>query len=147
MSREIRYQGAILQHNRILLIQHREHIGGRAYWVIPGGGREPGETEEACVEREMLEETSLQVAVERLLLDEPGIPNGVYRRMKTYLCRVVSGKAHPGYEPESEAARNYAIVAVRWFDLADEESWGSEVHNDPIIFPLLQRIILALSNP
>jgi 8-oxo-dGTP pyrophosphatase MutT (NUDIX family) len=144
MSRLIRYQGAIIRDDQILLILHREHSTGRAYWVIPGGGRELGETEEACVQREMLEETSLDIMVERLLLDEPGALNGVYKRLKTYLCKVVKGEAQPGYEPEVEASQNYAIVEVRWFDLKDPSSWEARMHADPFTFPLVQRIRAAL---
>ncbi len=140
MSRLIRYQGAIIQDDQILLIMHREHSTGRAYWLLPGGGREPGETEEACVQREMREETSLEIMVERLLLDEPSIPNDVYKRLKTYLCKVIKGEAKPGYEPEIEAAQNYAIVEARWFDMRDPNSWEVKLRDDPFTFPLVQRI-------
>src|SRR5512136_2943143 len=101
MTRTVRYQGAILRADHILLIQHREHATGYAYWVLPGGARESGETEEACVIREMREESHLEVAVERLLLDEPSHPTGIYKRLKTYLCHIVSGTPAPGYEPET----------------------------------------------
>src|SRR5512146_1080079 len=134
MSRLVRYQGAIIQDDQILLIMHREHSTGRAYWLLPGGGREPGETEEACVQREMLEETSLEIVVERLLLDNPGVPTDVYKRFKTYLCRIVKGEAKPGYEPEVEAAQKYAIVEVRWFDLRDPGSLDAGLHEDPFTF-------------
>ena len=144
MSRLIRYQGAIIQDDQILLIQHCEHDTGRAYWVIPGGGREPGETEEACVQREILEETSLDIVVERLLLDEPSVPNSVYKRHKTYFCKIVKGEAKPGYEPEVEAAQKYAIVDVRWFDLRDPSVWEAKLREDPFTFPLLQQIRAVL---
>src|SRR5437899_1383697 len=102
MSRVIRYQGAILYNHQLLLIKHREHATGHSYWVIPGGGIEVGEAEEACVQREMHEETHLEVEVGRLLLDEPAAPGGVYQRRKTYLCRPISGEAQPGYEPVAD---------------------------------------------
>ncbi len=79
MSRKIRYQGAIINDHQILLVRHAEHVSGRSYWIIPGGGIEAGETEEECVQREMLEETNLRVEVERLLLDEEGIRGGIYQ--------------------------------------------------------------------
>ncbi len=144
MQRTIRYQGAIVREDYILLIQHREHETGRTYWLLPGGGREPGETEEDCVLRELREETQLDVSVERLLLDEAGVPRGIYRRLKTYLCRVVGGNAQPGYEPEIEAAQLYAIAEVRWFDLRSCDKWDAQITDDPITFPLLQRIRAAL---
>ena len=80
MRRVIRYQGAIVRNDHILLIQHTEHASGRSYWLIPGGGIEADETEEACVQREMHEETCLEVQVQRLLLDELAQPGGVYQR-------------------------------------------------------------------
>ena len=100
MNRITRYQGAIYQDHSILLITHRIHETGREYWVIPGGGLEDGETEEECVAREMKEETYLDVRVERLLVHEPGHPDGIYKFRKTYLCTPIGGEAQPGFEPE-----------------------------------------------
>jgi len=136
-NRLVRYQGAIIREHHLLLIRHQERINGRSYWVIPGGGREDGESEEGCVLREMKEETNLEVRVERLLLDEARPPGKMYQRAKTYLCTVVGGEAQPGYEPEPDAAQAYAIVEVRWFDLRDETKWGEKVHSDAITYSLL----------
>lgn len=144
MNRDIRYQGAIIQDDHILLIRHQENASGRSYWVIPGGGREPDESEAECVSREMREETRLEVNVERLLLDETGVPGGVYRRRKTYLCSVIGGNAGPGFEPEPEAASQYAIAEVRWFDLKDSSGWANEMRDDPLTFPMVNRIRKAM---
>jgi 8-oxo-dGTP pyrophosphatase MutT (NUDIX family) len=143
MSRKIRYQGAILRDHHILLIKHRRHDDGLSYWVLPGGGIEADEGEEACVQREMLEETNLNVHVQRLLLDEPSVlPDGAYERLRTYVCKVISGEAHPGYEPEVEAL--YGISEVRWFDLRDPAGWDAQLLDDSLTFPLMQRIQAAL---
>ncbi len=144
MGRTTRYQGAIVRNDHILLINHHEYASGHDYWVIPGGGREDGETEEESVIREVREETHLNVTVKQLLLDEPGYPGGVYQRLKTYLCVPMAGEAYPGYEPEFEAAEGYAITEVGWFDLRDEATWGEKVVTDPFTYPLLQRIRAAL---
>ena len=143
MIRDIRYQGAIIRNDHILLIKHREHVTGRAYWVIPGGAREADETDEACVQREMREETKLDVIVERLLLEQVGDPGGVYQRLKTYLCTVIDGEPQPGHEPEFEVSQLYTISEVRWFDLRNLSEWG-EVKSDPFTFPLVQRIRILL---
>lgn len=144
MPRKIRYQGAIVRDDHILLITHRLHEEGWTFWVIPGGGREDGETEEECVRREMLEETNLDVKVLRLLLDTPAPPKGVYRHLKTYLCEPIGGEAAPGFEPEEDAAAAYAITEVRWFDLRDPASWPPALYDDPFTYPMLQRIQEAL---
>jgi 8-oxo-dGTP diphosphatase len=140
MPRIFRYQGAILQDQHILLIRHQEHASGRDYWLVPGGGIEPGETEEQCVIREMKEETHLDVKIKRLLLEEHWKEDGVYRGTKTFLCTPVSGKAQPGYEPEPGAASFYAIVEVRWVDLQNELTWGDKIQNDHLTFSFLKKM-------
>jgi ADP-ribose pyrophosphatase YjhB (NUDIX family) len=147
MQRIARYQGAIVRDDHILLIKHTHHDTARSYWLIPGGGIEQGEAEEACVAREMWEETCLQVRVERLLLDEPAEPGGFYQRRKTYLCHVEAGEPRPGYEPEAEAAAVYGITDVAWFDLRDPAAWPAELVGERITFPLLQRLRAALGYP
>jgi 8-oxo-dGTP pyrophosphatase MutT (NUDIX family) len=143
MPRDIRYQGAIVRDHQVLLIRHQDHDTGRTYWLLPGGGREDPETEEACVAREMSEETGLAVTVVGLVLDEPD-GRGVYQRRRTYLCTADTGEAQPGYEPELEASEIYGIVEVRWFDLRDADTWDPLLRADAITFPQLQRLQAAL---
>jgi 8-oxo-dGTP diphosphatase len=144
LTRNTRYQGAILHNDALLLIQHQHHQTGRTYWVLPGGGMEAGETEEQCVVREIREETNLNVEVQRLILVEPGPPDGLYQWRKTYLCKVINGTPEPGYEPEEEAAAVYSITDVHWFDLRDEHSWGEQISQDPITYPQLKRLKIEL---
>ena len=144
MVRDTRYQGAIIRDHHILLIQQRNHRTGCSYWLLPGGGIEGDETEEACVIREMKEETHLDVRVERLVLDEPLDIDGGYKRRKTYLCRPIAGVAKPGHEPEPEAAAEYTIVAVRWLDLRDKSGWDESITEDPFTFPQLQKLSVLL---
>lgn len=140
MARHTRYQGLIIQDHKILLIEHTRLSDGLYYWVLPGGGIEAGETEGECVVREMKEETNLNVRVERLLIDEPAPPAGVYKWTKSYICTPVGGIAAPGYEPEPEAAANYSISAVQWFDLRDESEWGYDLQQDPFTYPQLVKV-------
>lgn len=135
-----RYQAAILRDGKMLLILHREHNGGREYWVIPGGGREEGESEAECVAREVLEETNLTVRVEGLLLETLPMRQEIYQTFKTYLCTILSGDEKPGYEPEEYASSIYAIVDVRWVDLLDETDWGESIFRDPYTYPQLKAI-------
>lgn len=145
MARIVRYQGAIVRDGHLLLIQHTPHNSERGFWLFPGGGIEPGETEEACVVREMQEETCLTVRIERLLLEEPVThTQAVYQQRKTYLCSVVSGEAAPGYEPEEEASAAYGITAVCWVDLSNPDGWPPEVKADGITYPQLLSVRSAL---
>jgi hypothetical protein len=88
----------------------------------------------------MWEETSLEVVVERLLVDEPTPRGHIYQRRKTYLCTATGGQAAPGYEPEADAQTNYAITAVQWLDLRNPASWQEVVVADSLTYPQLLRL-------
>jgi 8-oxo-dGTP diphosphatase len=139
----VRYQAAIIQNDHLLMLKVWDHaFSGKTFWVIPGGGRHPNEAEEDCVKREVLEETHLHVEIDRLVLDEAN--EGMYQRAKTYACRIISGAAHPGFEPEVDTDERSTITQVGWFDLRDPATWDALALNDPITYPLLQRMRAAL---
>ena len=140
MKRKVRYQAAVIHKDHLLLLKAIDRASGESFWVIPGGGRESNETEEECVQREVREETHLHVEVGRLVLDEQAIDDGMYQRLKTYACQIVSGEPRPGIEPEVDTADHVTIADVGWFDLRDSTTWDSLALNDPITYPLLQRL-------
>jgi 8-oxo-dGTP pyrophosphatase MutT (NUDIX family) len=142
---DARYQAAILHNGHVLLIKVWDHtFTGQTFWTIPGGGRQPGESEEECVRREAWEETNLRVEVDRLLLETPDAPDGLYERLKTYACRIAGGEPRPGSEPEVDSAERRTIQAVGWFDLRDPASWDPLARNDPITLAMLLRLRAAL---
>ena len=53
----VRVSGLLVEDQRLLLV--RQQRGGEAYWLLPGGGVEHGESLSAALEREMLEELGL----------------------------------------------------------------------------------------
>jgi 8-oxo-dGTP diphosphatase len=85
---------------RVLVIRRRDN----GHWEAPGGVLELGETFEQGVEREVLEETGVQVSVEAL--------TGVYKNMSrgivalVYRCSIKAG--HPRASNEA--------TSVRWVD-------------------------------
>jgi ADP-ribose pyrophosphatase YjhB (NUDIX family) len=105
---------------RIVLIRRRfEPLAGR--WSLPGGSLELGETLEAGVAREILEETGLQVAVgpvievfDRIMLDET-------RRVQyhfvlvDYLCRPTGGVLAAGSDVDAAVLADPASLGD--FDL------------------------------
>lgn len=144
MRRTVRYQAAIVRDHQLLLIRHRQHETDRTYWMIPGGGREAGESGADCVRREALEETHLQVEVGEILLEVADTPESVYERLRTYLCHPVGGTAAPGVEPEVEAAADSAIVEAKWFDLRDTSGWDPLLLDDPVTYPQVQELRVLL---
>ena len=136
VTRDIRYQAAVVRDGGILIVQVAL-ADGRRLWLLPGGGREPEDrSAESCVEREVREETGLEVVVDRLLIAAPAHPDDeTYQHVHTYLCRPSSGEAASG------AADGTATVsAVRWLAIDAEWSWGDEIRGDRFLYPQLARI-------
>ena len=131
MSRlPIRYQAAIVEQHHVLLLRVHDIFTGATYWIFPGGGPLPGETAAASVQREVLEETYLDVEVQRFLFSSPDGEGGMYEDLHTYLCRVRGGTARPGVEPEVDTPDHTTIQELAWFDLRSPGAWPPLLSND-----------------
>jgi len=110
---------------RALLLRYGDGYGD--WWVTPGGGREPGESDEQVLRRELREEIGLeQFDIGPLLweltswtLDEPGYGSG---RARVYLVRVRAFE--PPYLTEAQEVRWFrqdelTLLSTRPLDLAE----------------------------
>jgi len=95
--------GAVIldEHGQVVLIRRRfEPLAG--HWSLPGGMLEVGETLEAGVAREVLEETGLDVAVGPVIEVFDRIMRDDEHRVRyhfvliDYLCRPTGGLLAPG---------------------------------------------------
>lgn len=86
---------AIIVRNRHIALIKRQR-DGRIYYVIPGGGMEPGETPKQTAIRESYEELGLNVAIERLLAKV--VFHG--REQFFFFARVIGGHFGTGNGPE-----------------------------------------------
>jgi 8-oxo-dGTP pyrophosphatase MutT (NUDIX family) len=93
------YATAIIQDSDgQILMQHRADFGA-AWWGLPGGLLEPGESLEECLRREAWEETGLRIEPLRLMGSYSSLryavtyPNGdrVQQITACYLCRILDG--------------------------------------------------------
>lgn len=92
--KKIRAVAILIKEDEVLLI-HRKNE--KEYFVFPGGGVEEGETIEEAVIREMLEETTMEIKINKLLYHH------IYdndTEQYFYLCDYISGE--PKLDENSE---------------------------------------------
>lgn len=127
----------IIDDGRVVLIRRRyEPLAGR--WSLPGGAVEVGETLEASVAREMLEETGYEVEVgpvievfDRIIMDDERRVRYHYV-LVDYVCWPVRGVARAGGDVDEvvladpadlgqyDLTEKAAAVIERGFQLARE---------------------------
>ena len=101
----------IFRQGRILITQRHAdaHLGG--LWEFPGGKREPGESFEACLVREIHEELGVEIAVGHLFEEITHAYAEKTVHLKFFLCELSAGEPRP-----------LGCAAVRWIgkpELAD----------------------------
>lgn len=97
-----------------LLLVRRGQEPGRGLWSVPGGRVEPGESPDAAVAREVLEETGLAVEVAELVGEvERDAPDGSVYAIADYRCLPA-----PGVDTGAVVAGDDA-AEVGWFTPAE----------------------------
>lgn len=130
--------------DRVLLVRFWD--GDRSWWCTPGGGIEPGETDEAAARREIREELgSESVELGACIWTRRHI--GVFRgrpfdqRERIYLGRVASFEPRPS----PMALREHGLHDLRWWTL-DELADASDEFA-PRRLPTLARDIVQAGPP
>ncbi len=119
----------------VLLHQRDDH----SFWTFPGGKLELGESLETCLAREILEETGLEVAAERLLgvFSSPeyvlALQDKVFQPLLVvFLCQIRGGELRIGPESLSFAWMNHGnIETLQTFPLTKEIArflWSGNEH-------------------
>lgn len=121
----IRVAVCLVDAGRVLMVEHRKP-GRPPYWLLPGGGVEPGETMIAAARRELSEETGYTVEVDRLLLvcesisaEARHLVNVVFRG------RIAGGSLEPHPDGTLAGARWHPIETL--VDLETYPAIGAEL--------------------
>jgi len=88
-----------------ILLDRTAHLDREAFYWLPGGGVEPGETAEEALRRELLEEAALRIEVGRLLYVSENlfVESGEYRHevILYFLARIAGPSGGRPTDPRS----------------------------------------------
>ena len=112
--KQIEVVAAIIRKGDIIFATQRGYGEWKDWWEFPGGKMEPGETPEEALKREIREELSTDISVDKFLCTvEYDYPN-FHLTMHCYLCSVLTYALHLN---EHEAAKWLSIDnldSVKW---------------------------------
>ncbi|MBY4214581.1 (deoxy)nucleoside triphosphate pyrophosphohydrolase [Rhodococcus fascians] len=120
---------ALIDDGRLLLAQRTRppELAGR--WELPGGKVEPGESEDAALARELLEELGVECSIGAALSGDVELSGGMV--LRAYRASIVSGTPAP-----------LEHSALRWVDAATLPTVDL-VDADRLWLPDLQEILLT----
>ena len=127
--RRIEVVAAIICQDNPIFATQRGYGDFKGGWEFPGGKVEPGETPEATLVREILEELAVEISVGELLTTvEYDYPN-FHLTMHCYLCQLTGGEL-----------RLLEHQAARW--LGKGELYSVEwLPADVGVIPLLEKVL------
>lgn len=112
---------------QILIDKRREQGLHGGFWEFPGGKIEPGETIEACIKREIMEELGIVIEVGESLMTIEHDYTKFTITLNVHHCRHVSG------EPQT-----IECDEIRWVTLDEIDQFTFPKANEQIIAALLE---------
>lgn len=125
----------INENKQVLYAQRPKGKAMEGLWEFPGGKLEPGETAEIALQRELLEELNIHVALTDLipLTFASHEYDTFIMLMPLFICKKWSGTLHPN---EGQA--------FAWVNLDDLHTYPMPPADEPLLEPIVKFIKTAL---
>jgi len=103
----------IFRDGKVLITRRHagSHLGG--LWEFPGGKREPGESFEQCLLRELREELGVESSVGELFEEVTHTYPEKTVRLKFFICRLLQGEPQP-----------LGCAAVKWVSQSELDEYA-----------------------
>ncbi len=123
----VRVCGICVQDHTLLLVNLRNVTHQGDLWCPPGGGMQFGESAEATLRREFLEETGLEVEVGEMLFVNEFIGNALHAVELFFRVTVTGGILQKGHDPELQTQ---VLTEVGFFTFEQMQTYSPvELHN------------------
>ena len=103
---------AIFKDNKLLVCRRADEGRQALKWELPGGTVENGESLENALKREMVEELSLQVYVEKLIGSSTLQYEYVDIQLNVFLCQIESGTLTLNYHTDMKWASETEVYRL-----------------------------------
>lgn len=113
-GRQVVVGAAVVRDGRVLAARRTAPAAAAGRWEFPGGKVEPGESEDACLVRELAEELGVEVRVERWLAGAQ--PVGERYVLKVAVATLVRGEPVPTEHDRVRWLAADELGDVDWLD-------------------------------
>ena len=117
--KHIEVVAAVIRRGDTIFATQRGYGEWKDWWEFPGGKMEPGETREEALVREIREELSAEISIDKFLCTVEYDYPAFHLTLHCYLCSLVSGALHLNEHESARWLDRDAIGSVGWLP-ADE---------------------------